>query len=190
MDKCTVLTSHFVNLLKISNYVPKARARYSSLLTKCIANMLELHLFFASFPFCCIRMKLLTSRPRPPPPPKCHYDVKRTNHNLEMPPKLVPHTAIMIYIYISGGGAATFSDVLRCNWCRVIDSIDDATAFANQLKQAGFISRPVYNTAIAGRLGQTTKDRVTNLLASTEGAIKNRDEQHFVKLCEIVREGR
>ena len=63
-----LLTSHFVNLLKISNYVPKARAKYSSLLTKCIANMLELHLFFASFPFCCIRMKLLTSRPRPPHP--------------------------------------------------------------------------------------------------------------------------
>ena len=64
-----LLTSHFINLLKISNYVPKARAKYSSLLTKCIANMLELHLFFASFPFCCIRMKLLTSRPRPPPHP-------------------------------------------------------------------------------------------------------------------------
>ena len=62
-----LLTSHFVNLLKISNYVPKARAKYSSLLTKCIANMLELHLFFASFPFCCIRMKLLTSRSRPHP---------------------------------------------------------------------------------------------------------------------------
>ena len=102
--------------------------------------------------------------------------------------KLVPHTAIMIYIYISGGGAATFSDVLRRNWCRIIDSIHDATAFANQLKQAGFIPHSVYNTAIDGRSGQTTKDRVTNLLASTEGAIKNRDEQHFVKLCEIVRE--
>ena len=100
--------------------------------------------------------------------------------------KLIPHTAIMIYIYIISG--ATFSDALRCNWCRIIDSIDDATAFANQLKQAGFIPRSVYNTAIDGRLGQTTKDRVTNLLASTEGAIKNRDKQHFVKLCEIVRE--
>ena len=62
-----LLMSHFINLLKISNYVPKARAKYSSLLTKCIANMLEFHLFFASFPFCCIRMKLLKSRPRPPP---------------------------------------------------------------------------------------------------------------------------
>ena len=93
-----LLTSHFVNLLKISNYVPKARAKYSSLLTKCIANMLELHLFFASFPFCCIRMKLLTSRPRPPPPPKCHYDIKRTNHSLEMPPKHT-HTLSLSHIH-------------------------------------------------------------------------------------------
>ena len=94
----------------------------------------------------------------------------------------------MIYIYISGDGAATFSDALRHNWCRIIDSIHDATAFANQLKQAGFIPRSVYDTAIDGRSGQTTKDRVTNLLSSAEGAVKNRDEQHFVKLCEIVRE--
>ena len=95
---------------------------------------------------------------------------------------------IYIYMYISGGDAATFSDALRHNWCRIIDSIHDATVFANQLKQAGFIPRSVYDTAIDGRSGQTTKDRVTNLLSSAEGAIKNRDEQHFVKLCEIVRE--
>ena len=62
----STITPHFINLLKISNYVPKARAKYSSLLAKCIANMLELHLFFALFPFSCIRMKLLMSRPRPP----------------------------------------------------------------------------------------------------------------------------
>ena len=101
--------------------------------------------------------------------------------------KLVPHTAIMIYIYIPGGGATTFSDALRRNWCRIIDSIHDATAFANQLKQADFIPHPVYITAIDCQSGQTA-NWVTNLLSSAEGAIKNRDEQHFVKLCEIVRE--
>ena len=57
------------------------------------------------------------------------------------------------------------------SWCRIIDSIHDATAFANQLKQAGFIPHPVYDIAIDGRSGQTTKDRVTNLLSSAEGAI-------------------
>ena len=98
------------------------------------------------------------------------------------------HECFIVYIYISGGDAATFRHALRCNWSRIIDSIDDATAFANQLKQAGLIPHPVFNTAIHGRLGQTIKDRVTNLLSSAEEAVKNRDKQHFVKLCEIVRE--
>ena len=62
------------------------------------------------------------------------------------------------------------------------------TALANQLLQAGLIPQPVYDTAIDSLSGQPTRNRVTNLLSSAKGAVKHRNEQHFVRLCEIVRE--
>lgn len=76
---------------------------------------------------------------------------------------------------------------IQHNWCNIINSIRDATAFANQLWQAALISRPAFDTTISSQTGQSDSQRVTNLLSSVQEAIKHR-EQRFVKLCEIVRE--
>ena len=59
--------------------------------------MLELHFVFCLIPILLHKNEIINITAKTSPPPKRHYDVKRTNHSLEMPPNyfIAKHVTVL-----------------------------------------------------------------------------------------------